>query len=279
MSPIQLASQSLGTSRRTACRFAWVASMSLVLFSSGCATTWDDITSREFRFKNLFKKADPPLVVLEKSTDGDKRAKAFAALKEPLANGGTSEDQDKVIDLLSKGATIDPQALCRLRAVETVGRFKDERAVEILKEAYYRAGSFGPEIATLIKCQAMTSLGVHGDPKGMDLLTKVLREPTVVGSEMDKQSKLDEKIVAARTLSQFKESSFSTESLLNVLKTEKDVALRNAARESLVKITKKDLPADFDSWDTALHDANAFKEAPNKSILTDVAKSLERLKP
>lgn len=251
----------------------------LSLGLTGCATTWDDITSREFRPKNWFKKADPPLVVLEKSQDGDKRAKAYAALKEPLSHGGTPEEQTRVIEVLSKGAMTDKQALCRLRAIETLGNFKDERCVEALKESYYRAGSFSPEIATLIKCQAMVSLGKHGDPKGLDLMMKVLREPSVVGTEIDKQQKLDEKIVAARALGQFKDSSQATETLLFVLKNESDVALKNTARESLVKITKKDLPAEYDIWDAALHDPEAFKKAPNKTVLTDVAKTLEKIKP
>lgn len=271
--------KNLGISRLARLGIALSCSSSLVVLTSGCALTWDDITSREFRFKNMFKASDPPLVVLEKSTDGDKRAKAYAALKEPLANGGTSEEQDKVMDLLSKGAMTDRQALCRLRAIETLGKFKDERAVESLKEAYYRAGTFNPEIATLIKCHAMAALGQHADPRGLDLLTKVLKEPTVVGSEQDKQSKMDEKIIAARALGHFKEASMATESLLNVLKTEKDVALRNAARDSLTKITQKDLPADYETWDAALHDPKAFNEAPNKTVFSDVAKTLEKLKP
>jgi hypothetical protein len=69
----------------------------LLIAAPGCASLWDSVTSREFRVQNLFMPSDPPLVVLEKSVDGDKRAAALASLKEPLANNGTAEDQEKVL--------------------------------------------------------------------------------------------------------------------------------------------------------------------------------------
>ncbi len=241
------------------------------LLNAGCAITWDEVTSRDFRVKNLFKPTEPPLVVLETSTDGDKRAKALAALKEPLSNGGTAEEQDKVLEILSNAAMNDRQPLSRLRSIETLGNFLDDRAVEALKEAYYRAGTFNPEIATNIKCQAIVALGKHTDLRGLDLIVKVLREPAVVGSEMEKQNKMDEKITAARALAAFGQSQ-STETLLAILKAETDVALRNAARESLEKITGKDLPTDYTAWDEVLHDSDAFKRAPNKTLLTDLSR-------
>ncbi len=219
----------------------------------------------------MFKADEPPLIVLETSSDGDKRAKALAALKEPLSHGGTPEEQDKIIEILSNAAMNDRQPLSRLRAIETLGKFMDERAVEALKEAYYRAGSFNPEIATNIKCHALVALGKHADLRGLDLIIKVLREPAVVGSEMEKQNKMDEKITAARALASFAQS-LSTETLLAILKSETDVALRNAARESLEKITGKDLPTDYTAWEEILHDSDAFKRAPNKTLLTDLGR-------
>ena len=253
----------------------WMAAVAagFCLMNGGCALTWDEVTSREFRVKNLFKKADPPMVVLENSTDGDKRAKALAALKEPFANGGTPDEQNKVLEVLGNAAMTDQKALARLRAIETLGNFKDERAVEALKEAYYRAGTFSPEIATNIKCQSMTALAKHGDVRGLDLIVKVLREPATVGSELEKQNKMDEKIVAARALGSFSQSQ-STETLLNVLKVETDVALRNASRESLEKITGKELPTDYAAWEEVLHDSDAFKKAPNKNFISDIGRKV-----
>ena len=56
----------------------------LMVVAPGCASFWDSVTSRDFRIKNLFLPPDPPMVVLEKSVDGDKRSAALASLKEPL---------------------------------------------------------------------------------------------------------------------------------------------------------------------------------------------------
>ena len=42
---------------------------------AGCATTWDDVTSRDFHVRSMWEHTDP-MTVLHESTDGDKRAKA-----------------------------------------------------------------------------------------------------------------------------------------------------------------------------------------------------------
>src|SRR5581483_12200404 len=57
---------------------AWLACTGL----AGCATAWDDVTSREFHVKTMFNRSPEPIVVLRESADGDARAKAMRALKE-----------------------------------------------------------------------------------------------------------------------------------------------------------------------------------------------------
>src|SRR5947209_20345652 len=89
----------------------------------GCAGFWDEVTSRNFKFKSLFVKTDP-VVILRESSDGDERAKAIRRIKEPKENGGTDEQQQVVVDLLLKAATLDRQPYCRLAAVEKLGHFK-----------------------------------------------------------------------------------------------------------------------------------------------------------
>ena len=130
-----------------------------LLGSSGCATFWDDVTSREFKFNEMFQPAAPPLQVLETSQDGDKRAKALARLKEPMRHGGTQAEQDTVVKVLVDSATSERQALCRIRALESLRSFHDPRAVEGIKEAYYRAGSFNPDMASVVRIQALEALG------------------------------------------------------------------------------------------------------------------------
>jgi hypothetical protein len=140
---------------------------------SGCATFWDDVTSREFKFNEMFQPPQPPLQVLESTQDGDKRARALSRLKEPLRHGGSQSDQDVVAKVLVDSSASERQALCRIRAIESMREFKDPRVVEGLKEAYYRAGSFSPEMASIVRIQALDALGYGGHQEGLDLLLKV----------------------------------------------------------------------------------------------------------
>src|SRR5262245_51559061 len=72
--------------------FAFAAAAAL----PGCATMWDDVTSRDFHVRSMWERTDP-MTVLRESTDGDKRAKAMRELKEPRANGGNDVEQDRVM--------------------------------------------------------------------------------------------------------------------------------------------------------------------------------------
>ena len=233
----------------------------LMVVAPGCASFWDSVTSREFRIKSLFLPPDPPMVVLEKSVDGDKRSAALASLKEPLSNKGTAEEQEKVFKILSDAALIDRQAICRLQAISTLRTFKDSRTPEVLKDAYYRASNFNPDTATVIKCQVLNSLGEVRSPSGLELLVKVLKEPAVVGSEQDRQQKVDERIIAAKALGKYKEYQAS-ESLLSVLQSEQDVALVNCCRDSLESITGKNYPANYETWAKYLHDTSNKEPQP-----------------
>jgi hypothetical protein len=219
----------------------------------GCAGWWDDVTSHDFKFKEAFRRPPDPMMVLQNDPDGDHRARALRSLREPLQSGGSAQQQDLVVATLIKSATGDAQALCRLAAIETLSTFHDPRAAEALKDAYYRAGSFNPETAGILKCRVLAALGATGQPTAVELLVKVLREPPVEGSELDKQQKTDERIAAARALARFPKDYQVTEALLAVLRGDRDVALRNRAHESLVQITGKDLPPDGQVWDDFLH--------------------------
>jgi hypothetical protein len=50
---------------------------------------------------------------------------------------------------------------------------------------------------------------------------------------------------------------------VKVLETEKDVALRDRAHESLVAVTGKHLPPDAKQWDALLHDNSKPQSPPN----------------
>lgn len=218
-----------------------------IVAGPGCATFWDDVTSREFKFNEMFQPPQPPLRVLETTQDGDKRARALARLKEPLRHGGTQSDQDIVVKVLVESATSERQALCRIRAIESMREFKDARIVEGLKEAYYRAGSFSPEMASIVRMQALDALGYGGHPEGLDLLLKVALEPIAVGAEQDRQMKVDERMAAVRGLGNYPDSK-SAGALIEILRKEQDVALTDKANQSLEKITGHRGPRDASGW-------------------------------
>jgi hypothetical protein len=240
--------------------FAWTAffPVGLVLAAclaglSGCAGFVDEVTSRDFDFKTMFTRPSP-LVVLQKSTDGNQRAKALACLKEPLQNGGNQKDQDVIVLILTTAATSDRQPLCRLAAVKALGHFKDPRAVDTLKKVYYDDKPFAPEQNTIINQQALVALGLTGSPEARDLLVRVVREPPPAqdSSEIEKQQAMDCRLAAVRALGNYNHYEVA-QTLVKVLETEKDVAVRDRAHESLVSVTGKHLPPDAKQWEDLLN--------------------------
>jgi HEAT repeat protein len=253
--------------------FCILHSALLVCSLSGCAGFWDEVTSREFKFKDMFKPAPEPLWVLRNSTDGDKRSKALQALKEPLQNGGTPQEQEVIVKLLIQSATSDPQPLCRLAAIATLQHFKDARAAPTLLDAYDRAAYFQrdrPEAMETIREQAILALGVNGNPIAVDDLVKIVKSSKVVGNEKETRDDLDQRLSAARALGHFPQYQ-AAEALVSVLRTEQDVGMRDRATESLRKITGQDLPPNAEAWADYLHktgkDALAKKPSLGDKLL------------
>jgi HEAT repeat protein len=248
----------------TRCARRLLAPLTLAAGLAGCAGFWDEVTSRDFKMKNLWEHQDP-LWVIQNTTDGDKKAKALRSLREPLANGGSQQEQEVAVKTLVWSATSDEQPACRQAAIDALRHFRDERAVEGLKDAYYRADRFNPDTAAILKCQALAALGDTAQPGALDLLLRVLREPPVEGSEVDKQQKMDERIAAARALAHFPQPQPAA-ALVAVLRTSPDVALRNNAHQSLVQITGRELPPEAAPWDEYFRkhgDKDAFAGPPS----------------
>lgn len=244
----------------------------ICLALSGCASFWDDITSREFHFKDMFKPTPPPMEVLRTSTDGDKRSKALHALREPLQHKGTQKEQDEVVQVLTRSATSDPQPLCRMAAIDSLQHFKDPRATQALLDAYERASYFQrdrPETMAVLRCQALSALGVNGNPRALDLLVLVVNAPPTTGPDKDQQEVMDERITAARALAHFPQYR-SAEALVSVLRTEHgSIALRNRATESLRDLTGEDLPPDAQAWADFLHKSGNQDALAKKRTFTD----------
>src|SRR5262249_31545697 len=151
--------------------------------------------------------------------------RALRCLKEPLANGGTQKDQDVYVSVLNYTAANDSQVPCRMAAISVLRTYQDPRAVDGLKDAYYRAGNFDSYVATVLRCQALGALGETKQPAAVETLVRVLREPPAEGPDQDRQQKLDERIAAARALGGFKQYQ-ATAALVEVLRKDQDVALR-----------------------------------------------------
>ena len=61
----------------------WIGTALVAVNLCGCTMmSWDDLTSREFSVRNMWTAPPPPLVVIERSSDGYARAKALNKLEE-----------------------------------------------------------------------------------------------------------------------------------------------------------------------------------------------------
>ena len=81
----------------------------------------------------------------------------------------------------------------------------------------------------------------------------------------------DVRVAAIRSLGKYSQYE-STETLLHLFKTEKDVAVRDRAYESLQVATGKHLPADPKAWENLLHQSGQPSAAPQGALAEDPAK-------
>jgi len=220
----------------------------MFLLASGLAGCNSIDTPRAFQVNRWFKNEDP-LVILRDSTDGNRRAEALAALTEPASNGGNAEQQEVYIKILTSAAMKDSEPLCRLRAITTLGRYKDRRAVQCLEEVCQQSPKFNAEMNSRIRQQALASLMETGDPAARRMLLVVARgaDSPLESSLTDRQQTLDERFAAIRGLGKFKQYD-AIETLVHILETERDAGLRDCAHNSLKEATGKSLPPDAVAW-------------------------------
>jgi HEAT repeat protein len=267
-----------------------VAAGALGLFGLGCAGTWDTLSSRRFRekpFETIFYSQDP-MYVLKHVPDGDERIRAMRAIEEPKANGGTDQEQEEVLQILTASANSDPQAMCRLAAIDALARFQDPRIPQALVSAYQNAESeepaavaasddgngvetvglrrrsrgpgpsFAPEMVTAIRCKSVETLGTVRSPAALALLCDVATTPP---KKKDPKAPTDPlnpfagevnhaevRIAAVRALGNYQGERQAVEALLRVLQNEKDVVLRSRAHEALVNATGQRLPPEAEQW-------------------------------
>jgi len=264
---------------RYAMRRTILAAGTLALGLTGCASTWETVSSRTFRespMKALFKN-DDAMTVLRTKVDGNARADAMRRLKEPAASGASKEEQDEALQMLGVAATTSPSPVIRTAAIDTLGRFRDPRAVKLLIAAYHKAdglpeelakpdgvtpvGSiestlmsagmngplgFDPAFVSTLRSRTVTALSLHAEPEAIQFLGNVALTPT---NKDDPASDRDVRAAAVRGLGQIK-SPEAVAQLSRVLTAEqgKDVVLSQNAHDGLKGLTGKDLPADPKKW-------------------------------
>jgi len=256
----------------------------------GCASTWDKVTSRDFKeqpFETLFGKMPDPLHVLRTSPEGTERAKAMKLLQEPLRTGGSQADQDEVLEhILGPAATSDPSPVVRAAAIEALGRFDDPRALPLLIAAYHHAdgreptspsltpttvapanaekepgrlsdrlGLHGPsgypaEVTAMLRIKALQSLAQSGQAAAVGFLADVAAGKVTAEGAAPDR---DTRLAAIRGLSRIRTQE-SVLALARVLEDEqsRDIALAGRAHQGLIELTGENLPADPSAWNQLL---------------------------
>lgn len=223
------------------------------MFMAGCAGVWEELTSRERDWSYVTGIGKPhPLTVVEKSTDGARRAEALGQLKEPLLHGGNAQDQDAYLNILGTAAQTDALPLCRLSAIRALGKYKDPRAARRLEEVYQQRNMHPismPDQIAMIRKEALVALEQTGDKDARHLLIRVARQPgpSHESNLTDRQQTQDEKLIAIRALGKYRDAE-TVEALKHVMRTEKDIALRHRTLDSLEEATGKKWPAQREAW-------------------------------
>lgn len=127
---------------------------------------------------------------------------------------------------------------------------------------------FPLETIANIQCRSLEGLGEHRGPEAVQLLVQAAATPTEkpkpaggietaglfsleadFGTGIDR---IDVRLAAIRALGNYDKDPTAIKTLVAVLRTDKDVAVRGRAHEALVKITGQDLPCDGTAWQTWL---------------------------
>ena len=208
---------------------------------SGCGV-WDEVSSREFTIKGMFTKPPDPVVVLKTDQDGDHRARDSRQLKEPKQNGGTDKDQDAFVALLASAARSEPKALVRLAAIQTLAPIqrptrRRRPQGRVLRGQFLQQNS--PGIDQHVPVATLAALGQSGHPAAVDLLVLTLKgppdRPRALAPTAAHPGQTHRRRRALGNFKQYK----SVEALVDVLRKDKDIALRDCVHMSLVSATGK----------------------------------------
>ena len=267
---------------------------------TGCASTWETVSSKRFREKpweSTFGN-DDPMHVLRTSPDGEERAAAMRRLKEPLAAGKSQAEQDEAYQILAEAATADPSPWVRMAAIDALGKFRDPRAVETLALAFHQApgrptgmqpatsfqsaggrsptspladrlGLHGPQgfpadQTATIRGRALDALAATGQVEAIDFLARIAEGQELANEDPTIQTFVRQRAVAGLGKVRQKEA---VSALTRVLEAEqgKDITLTNLAHGGLVELTGKNLPADPGRWNEVVQ--TGFEIAPESNAI------------
>jgi hypothetical protein len=262
---------------------------------TGCASTWDTATSRQFH-RDLVSNpvralvvSDDPMTVLRTNPDGQARAKAMRRLVEPAANG-RADEQAEAMQYLTEAATLDPSPVVRAAAIHALGTFQDPHALDVLKAAYAQAtGSktpapaggapnapglladrsalfgpqgFPPEVVLLLKTRTLEAMAKTGRPEAFPFLAEVaaLPDDAKVPSQVDR----DVRLAAVKALGSVrtKESAALLAQVMTV-EANRDTALANRAHEGLVELTGHTYPVGAAEWSGVVQAGFEVRPEPN----------------
>lgn len=231
--------------------------------------------------------------VLRTNPDGGERANAMRRVKEPLAQGGTQEEQDELVaQILGPAAATDPSPVVRAAAIDALGRFHDPRVPGLLIAAYHQAtgrkegaapppvrpagepmllsdrlglhgpSGFPPEVVGTLRTKCLDGLARANTPEAAQFLGKI----ATGGSSVDDPSDRDVRLAAVRGLGKIRQKE-SVPILAKVLADEKnrDVGLASRAHEGLVSLTGKDLPPEPEQWNGVVQ--AGYEIAPEASTV------------
>jgi hypothetical protein len=225
----------------------------LAISFTGCASTWDNFSSRQYRSDvasnpmRLFSDEDP-MTVLRTSTDGHARAKAMLKLEQP----NSPQEANEALGYLSDAAIKDTSPVVRSAAIDALGRFNDPQTFNLLYAAYqqsngpqasqtgitnlYNTNGYSPEVITMLKSRALESMAKTGRPEAVRFVAEVAmkQEDIKNSTTVDR----DVRLAAVRSLGMVKTKE-SAQILLNIMNNEsiRDTAVSNRAHEGLVKLT------------------------------------------
>lgn len=292
---------------------ALAAAVAVLAGLTGCANTWEAVTSQRFRDKpweTTFGRSDPVRDV-RTSPDGETRARAMRELTEAHLARLSEAERTEVFDQLSTAATADPSPWVRMAAIDALGRTNDPRAVEVLAVAFHQAtgrpanapqlppanpiqqvsarqngvlgdrlgltgpqGFPGDQVAN-VRGRALAALARTGRPEAVEFLGRVAAgHEALVNEDPTDRDFVRQHAVAALGRMRQKEAVVA---LARVLADEqgKDLALGHLAHEGLVTLTGQTHPADPSVWAGVVQ--AGFEIAPEPNAVQKAVASIPAL--